>query len=362
MEVDQNDKELHKINNLNKQSKELQNIFIDPISLDLIEDAVISSGCGHSFSQDTIESWLTKKQTCPLCHSPLSLSDLTPNYTLRDAIKLYGEMIDNKNLEEQQQQEQQQEHSNQQQLDRSQKITSQLEDIQKQIAYLLQDQQQHVLKNSPVMQQKDLIRELWQKETNEAAILLESTTRNDEFIDYFFGQVSWKQSGTIWYNSKMIEYALKRARVTGMFNKTTNQLTGLMICQPPFEVGVSITQMLKVGMYGAPLKMGIQPLARVLKAFDITDKIHQELTQDLPHWYINCICVQSTDRRLKKGSDLLLSVLQLADSQMVHCYTEISNQSSLQFFQKHGFKIVKTVQDILPFTFYCLLRDPKQIL
>ncbi|KAL6044381.1 ankyrin repeat and EF-hand domain-containing protein 1 isoform X3 [Balamuthia mandrillaris] len=63
-------------------------VFEDPISMEIMEDAVIAP-CGHSFSKLTIEDWLSKKGKCPCCLEPLQARELKPNYVLREAIGKY---------------------------------------------------------------------------------------------------------------------------------------------------------------------------------------------------------------------------------------------------------------------------------
>lgn len=65
----------------------MRSILEDPITLELMDDAVIGH-CGHSFSQASIERWLREgsKRSCPLCKHPLALDQLRPNYSLRDAV------------------------------------------------------------------------------------------------------------------------------------------------------------------------------------------------------------------------------------------------------------------------------------
>lgn len=44
--------------------------------------------CGHSFSKASIERWVQTegKRFCPLCKKPLTMEDIRPNYSLRDAV------------------------------------------------------------------------------------------------------------------------------------------------------------------------------------------------------------------------------------------------------------------------------------
>jgi len=62
----------------------------DPITLDLLEDAMVAP-CGHSFSKESIERWVNTdgKGFCPLCKTSLTIAQLHPNYALRDAVNNY---------------------------------------------------------------------------------------------------------------------------------------------------------------------------------------------------------------------------------------------------------------------------------
>lgn len=67
----------------------LRDLFIDPISLELLRDPVIN-GCGHSYERGQIDGWRAHKVSlgvvpdCPLCRAPLD--NLIPNRLLRDAL------------------------------------------------------------------------------------------------------------------------------------------------------------------------------------------------------------------------------------------------------------------------------------
>jgi len=55
----------------------------------VMEEAVISNKCGHSFSHKTITAWLASQSKCPICKSDMTPSDLNPNFQLREAIEQY---------------------------------------------------------------------------------------------------------------------------------------------------------------------------------------------------------------------------------------------------------------------------------
>eukprot|EP01113_Clastostelium_recurvatum_P029178 TRINITY_DN3521_c0_g1_i1.p1 TRINITY_DN3521_c0_g1~~TRINITY_DN3521_c0_g1_i1.p1 ORF type:complete len:672 (-),score=209.61 TRINITY_DN3521_c0_g1_i1:68-2083(-) len=66
----------------------LSTIFEDPISFDVMEDAMMTP-CGHSFSESSITEWLRKHQHCPICNKGLKIGQILPNYALRTAISKF---------------------------------------------------------------------------------------------------------------------------------------------------------------------------------------------------------------------------------------------------------------------------------
>eukprot|EP01133_Synstelium_polycarpum_P018875 gene18875-22577_t len=162
----------------------------------------------------------------------------------------------------------------------------------------------------------------------------------------------------------MVQYALKRARVWGLYSKTLagkEDMTGLLICQPPYETGVSVAQMVKCGFAMAPLKMGMAALSRVLILFDQSERVHNQYTKDIPHWYINCIVTDPNIQNKNAGSGLIDTVLSLADAQKVHVYTDTASEDSLRFFERHGFKIVHNAVNSATVSFWALMREPKTL-
>jgi hypothetical protein len=60
--------------------------------IDLQEDAVMVTPCGHSFSTSSITAWLRQQgsstKVCPVCKSTINES-LIPNWALRNAVDRY---------------------------------------------------------------------------------------------------------------------------------------------------------------------------------------------------------------------------------------------------------------------------------
>ena len=72
----------------NDEEAKLLEAFTCPISQSLIEDPV-SSKYGHIYEKSEITRWVTKYKKCPMTSQPLQLSELFPNFAVRDAIAEY---------------------------------------------------------------------------------------------------------------------------------------------------------------------------------------------------------------------------------------------------------------------------------
>ncbi|KAN0040524.1 hypothetical protein ACTA71_008861 [Dictyostelium dimigraforme] len=334
-------------------------ILLDPITMEIMSDPVISKLCGHSFSNDSIIAWLKKKETCPNCNIKITENDLTPNYTLRDIIE-HMELL--------------KEHQLQPQLQSQPQLQPQLQQqLQQQPDEASNSQNENKEKVEKEQQIKPyIIRELCQDDIQEAAILLEKSTREDIFMNFFFiNSPGYRITGGTWFCNKMLTYALKKARVWGCFeldtyNNNQQSISGVMIAQPPHDVnGVSISEMFKVGMYMAPIKLGVSVLSRILKSSDFAERIHQAEMKNHPnkHWYLNCIAIEHSYRRSQRGSDLIKQVLHLADSQNASIYTECDLEF-MDFFKIHNFTTSKFYQQHsnthdAPH-FYTMIRNSKK--
>ncbi len=56
--------------------------FIDPVTLDVMEKAVMLIPCGHSFGQKSVTSLV--KKYCPVCRK--AFREYVPNYAVRSEI------------------------------------------------------------------------------------------------------------------------------------------------------------------------------------------------------------------------------------------------------------------------------------
>ena len=66
--------------------EELQQLVSDPITYDMMDDAVITP-YGHTYSEMALKQWLIQNPCCPVSQQKLSADMLSPNYVVRDLVK-----------------------------------------------------------------------------------------------------------------------------------------------------------------------------------------------------------------------------------------------------------------------------------
>jgi ribosomal protein S18 acetylase RimI-like enzyme len=93
------------------------------------------------------------------------------------------------------------------------------------------------------------------------------------------------------------------------------------------------------------------------KALGYLESFHPK---DPPHYYLATIGVDPRFQGKGLGSDLMRPILNICDSKYIPAYLESSKQANVPFYERHGFKVKKTVY--LPYNgppLYLMWRDPK---
>jgi len=270
-------------------------IFEDPISFEVMEEAVISKKCGHSFSNNTITAWLQTQSICPLCKTEMTISDLSPNFKLREAIEAHLQLKKMGNL-------------------------------------------------SPTDDQT--IVELLNTVEAEAAGVYARAFVHDPWFDYFLGKNQNNLNAVTWFCTQMVRYAVQYGRVWGKVGQVNSEkkVLGVAVWQPPNDQGISIFKMLQQGFAAAPFKFGIAASYRVLTALSETEKVHKEIISE-PHWYLYAIGVEPTFQNNGIGTQIMYPVLQLADKSGLSCYLDTASKRSIDFFRRLGFEVVKEIKE-----------------
>eukprot|EP00357_Protocruzia_adherens_P028825 CAMPEP_0115007046 /NCGR_PEP_ID=MMETSP0216-20121206/20903_1 /TAXON_ID=223996 /ORGANISM="Protocruzia adherens, Strain Boccale" /LENGTH=172 /DNA_ID=CAMNT_0002373827 /DNA_START=38 /DNA_END=556 /DNA_ORIENTATION=+ len=72
----------------NFDTADIPNGFVCPITQQIMRDPVMTP-YGHTYEREAIEEWINKNHNDPMTQQPLEVSQLSSNYSLRDAIEYY---------------------------------------------------------------------------------------------------------------------------------------------------------------------------------------------------------------------------------------------------------------------------------
>jgi GNAT superfamily N-acetyltransferase len=96
-----------------------------------------------------------------------------------------------------------------------------------------------------------------------------------------------------------------------------------------------------------------------MRYLGLAEHMREELTRGRPHYYLWGLAVEPTHQRQGIGEALLSAVTEKADALDVPVYLETHDRSNVQYYQKRGFHLIRTVVERgQGFPLLCMLREP----
>ncbi|MEA5597503.1 GNAT family N-acetyltransferase [Rivularia sp. UHCC 0363] len=185
----------------------------------------------------------------------------------------------------------------------------------------------------------------------EATETLVAAFRKDPITGYILSHTNSKKdeiSRNLW--SATLRYAQPYNHIY-----TTPENKGVAAWIPPSEYPLNFLQILRAGFYKIPFLLGFAGLKNFLSLFTLFDKYHaQDMHQR--HWYLFALGVSEAYQGQGIGRLLIQPILKSADEEGLSCYLETSTERAVSFYQKHGFKILRTEEK--PVKFWTMKREP----
>lgn len=181
---------------------------------------------------------------------------------------------------------------------------------------------------------------------------------HDPIMQYFYPVKEPSRLNSLrWLSQLTIEYCSPYNQIY-----TTGQnLKGCAVWLPPGAFPMQMLRLLQLGFYQFPLKVQWQKIGAFLSIFNRMEHYHQ---QDMaaPHWYLVMLGVAPGFQGQGVGGTLIQPVLQQADRDGVPCYLETSTERGVNFYQKHGFEVVRSEQlSANAPSFWTMKREPHAI-
>ncbi|HEV2582867.1 MAG TPA: GNAT family N-acetyltransferase [Ktedonobacteraceae bacterium] len=119
----------------------------------------------------------------------------------------------------------------------------------------------------------------------------------------------------------------------------TPELDGVACWLRPGDTTPGIGRLVRIGIRGAPVGIGLPGLRRFMDVSRYADEVHARCVPG-KHWYLWCIGVDPARQGQGIGGRLMQPVLAKASAEGVPCYLETMNEANLPFYEKYGFIVV----------------------
>ena len=155
-----------------------------------------------------------------------------------------------------------------------------------------------------------------------------------------------------WFFGRIVDFALRWAEVWANVD-----VSAVGIWVPPASGGMTTARMLRVGIAGLPLQVGLRGTVRLVNANAALERLHSASVQG-PHWYVPAIGVRPEAVGRSYGSALLAVGTRAADAAGLPCYGEATSDYSAALAARRGF-VVTEKRVIGGYTFTGIVRPPR---
>lgn len=149
----------------------------------------------------------------------------------------------------------------------------------------------------------------------------------------------------------LLAYGMRYGRVWA-----NEDASAVSIWLHPESGPMGMPRLLRVGMWRAPLILGLDGLGRMSKAMSATEGIHKQVHG--PHWYLMTLGTRTARQGQGLGSKLIEMGTSQADQAAVPCYLETATDSNIAFYRKRGFEVIGQA-DCYGHTLTGMVRQPR---
>ncbi len=107
----------------------------------------------------------------------------------------------------------------------------------------------------------------------------------------------------------------------------------------PGDTTPGMARLVRIGMRGAPVGIGLSGLRRFMAVARYSEQIHARCVPGF-HWYLWALGVEPARQGHGIGGRLMQPVLARASADGLPCYLETMNEANLPFYERYGFRAV----------------------
>jgi len=142
---------------------------------------------------------------------------------------------------------------------------------------------------------------------------------------------------------------------------TTPSVKGVACWLSPGNTEVNLWRLFRTGfaLQRAVTRFSKDGRKQFLDGLGYLDKIHKQIMEGKPHWYLWVLGVAPNSQGQGIGRRLIHPVLDRADKEHMPCYLETETERNVEFYKKRGFEVVSEGE--VPgysLKLWSLLREP----
>ena len=172
-----------------------------------------------------------------------------------------------------------------------------------------------------------------QRDQRDAAVAtLVEAFFDDPLMQIVEPDVAKRTAASTWFLGGVVDAGLRWGEVWG-----NEDASAVAMWLPPDEE-LSMSKMLRVGVWRLPLKDGLRGTGRVMGAMSASEPFHKQVGG--PHWYLMTVGTRQARQGQGLGSALVEVGTAKADAAHLPCYLETGTDSNIAFYTKRGFEVV----------------------
>ncbi len=183
------------------------------------------------------------------------------------------------------------------------------------------------------MQERETV-QLTMDRRGQAAELLAGAFHNESTYRFVLPDEKKRADVLPWLFDRVVRYTVLYGDAY-----TTPSLEGVACWLSPGGMHLSLGRLVRSGLYGTPLKMGLAAYRRFAVYKSYSDGLHRRHAP-ASHWYLWAVGVRPGLQGRGIGGRLLEPVLARASADGTACYLETGEERNLRFYEKHGFRVV----------------------
>lgn len=167
-----------------------------------------------------------------------------------------------------------------------------------------------------------------------AVEVLSSAFLDDPASVYIFPETLKREKSLPWLFNLILHYGIEQGWVYTAAGRTSGKVAGVAIWLPAERAVIPMITQIRLGMWAAPIRLGLWSLKRVLTYSIYLDQLRKRYGKQNFLWMLG---VKPTHQGKEGGTALLEEGL---NSLRGHCYLETHKERNLHFYRRHGFTVV----------------------